>query len=105
MSKTLMIGDLAAATGTKVNTIRFYEETGLMRRRPNSIGSSNVRCRGPEAAEIHPPGPQARVRDEGDPLAARAKRSAGGTVRGSHRHRAGPPDGHRDENIAADPVA
>ena len=32
MSKTLMIGDLAAATGTKVNTIRFYEETGLMRR-------------------------------------------------------------------------
>lgn len=32
MSKTLMIGDLASATGTKVNTIRFYEETGLMRR-------------------------------------------------------------------------
>lgn len=32
MLKTLMIGDLAAATGTKVNTIRFYEETGLMRR-------------------------------------------------------------------------
>lgn len=27
-----MIGDLAAATGTKVNTIRFYEEIGLMRR-------------------------------------------------------------------------
>jgi len=26
----LMIGDLAAATGTKVNTIRFYEEIGLM---------------------------------------------------------------------------
>jgi Cu(I)-responsive transcriptional regulator len=32
MSKRLMIGDLAAATGTKVNTIRFYEEIGLMRR-------------------------------------------------------------------------
>ena len=32
MSKKLMIGDLAAATGTKVNTIRFYEEIGLMRR-------------------------------------------------------------------------
>jgi Cu(I)-responsive transcriptional regulator len=32
MSKMLMIGDLAAATGTKVNTIRFYEEIGLMRR-------------------------------------------------------------------------
>lgn len=28
--KPLMIGDLAAATGTKVNTIRFYEEIGLM---------------------------------------------------------------------------
>ena len=32
MAKMLMIGDLAAATGTKVNTIRFYEEIGLMRR-------------------------------------------------------------------------
>lgn len=32
MSKMFMIGDLAAATGTKVNTIRFYEEIGLMRR-------------------------------------------------------------------------
>lgn len=30
MSKPLMIGDLAAATGTKVTTIRFYEESGLM---------------------------------------------------------------------------
>ena len=26
----LMIGDLAKRTGTKVNTIRFYEEIGLM---------------------------------------------------------------------------
>ena len=32
MTKMLMIGDLAAATGTKVNTIRFYEEIGLMPR-------------------------------------------------------------------------
>lgn len=32
MTKMLMIGDLASATGTKVNTIRFYEEIGLMRR-------------------------------------------------------------------------
>ena len=32
MSNRLMIGALASATGTKVNTIRFYEETGLMRR-------------------------------------------------------------------------
>ena len=28
--KSLMIGDLAAATGTKVNTIRYYEDIGLM---------------------------------------------------------------------------
>lgn len=31
MAKLLMIGDLSAATGTKVNTIRFYEQIGLMR--------------------------------------------------------------------------
>ena len=31
MNTTLKIGDLAAATGTKVNTIRFYEEIGLLR--------------------------------------------------------------------------
>lgn len=28
----MMIGDLVRATGTKANTIRFYEESGLMRR-------------------------------------------------------------------------
>ena len=28
---TMMIGELARQTGTKVNTIRFYEEIGLMR--------------------------------------------------------------------------
>lgn len=32
MARALMIGDLAAATGTKVNTIRFYEDIGLMPR-------------------------------------------------------------------------
>lgn len=32
MLKPLLIGDLAGATGTKVNTIRFYEEIGLMPR-------------------------------------------------------------------------
>lgn len=32
MSRTFRIGDLAAATGAKVNTIRFYEEIGLMPR-------------------------------------------------------------------------
>ena len=28
--RLLMIGDVAAATGTKVNTVRFYEDIGLM---------------------------------------------------------------------------
>jgi DNA-binding transcriptional MerR regulator len=31
MGKSLTIGDLGGATGTKVNTIRFYEQIGLMR--------------------------------------------------------------------------
>ena len=30
MKKSLMIGDLARRTSTKVNTIRFYEEVGLL---------------------------------------------------------------------------
>ena len=30
MNKPLMIGDLGRRTGTKVNTIRFYEEVGLL---------------------------------------------------------------------------
>ena len=30
MNKPLMIGDLGRQTGTKVNTIRFYEEAGLL---------------------------------------------------------------------------
>ena len=37
MKKLLMIGDLASATGTKVNTIRFYEEIGLMRRAARTV--------------------------------------------------------------------
>lgn len=32
MSKPLMIGDLARQTGTKVSTIRFYEDIGLLPR-------------------------------------------------------------------------
>ncbi len=40
MTKTLMIGDLAAATGTKVNTIRFYEDIGLM---PPAVRTSSGR--------------------------------------------------------------
>lgn len=33
---TLMIGELAKRTGTKVNTIRFYEGIGLMRPAPRT---------------------------------------------------------------------
>ena len=32
MPRTLMIGDLARLTGTKINTIRFYEDIGLLPR-------------------------------------------------------------------------
>lgn len=45
MMKPLMIGDLASATGTKVNTIRFYEEIGLMR--PAARTRSGRRTYGP----------------------------------------------------------
>ena len=34
----MMIGDLAKRTGTKVNTIRFYEEIGLMPRAARTDG-------------------------------------------------------------------
>lgn len=30
MPRTMMIGDLARLTGTKINTIRFYEDIGLL---------------------------------------------------------------------------
>ena len=36
MRHSFMIGDLAAATGTKVGTIRFYEEIGLMQPAPRT---------------------------------------------------------------------
>ena len=40
MTKPLMIGHLAAATGTQVNTIRFYEDIGLM---PQAIRTESGR--------------------------------------------------------------
>lgn len=40
MSRTLMIGDLARLTGTKVNTIRFYEDIGLL---PRAIRTASGR--------------------------------------------------------------
>ena len=49
MAKMLMIGDLASATGTKVNTIRFYEEIGLMRRAART--QSGRRTYGPSDLE------------------------------------------------------
>ena len=42
MPKPLMIGDLARLTGTKVNTIRFYEETGLLRQAARTEGGRRV---------------------------------------------------------------
>ena len=45
MTKPLMIGDLAAATKTKVTTIRFYEDIGLMR--PAARTQSGRRTYGP----------------------------------------------------------
>lgn len=38
MSSALRIGDLAAATGVKVNTIRFYEDAGVLPK-PERTGS------------------------------------------------------------------
>ena len=49
MTKRLAIGDLARQTGTKVNTIRFYEDIGLMPRAMRTVsgrrtyGTSDVR--------------------------------------------------------------
>lgn len=40
LSRTLMIGDLARLTGTKVNTIRFYEDIGLL---PRAIRTASGR--------------------------------------------------------------
>lgn len=42
MSKPLMIGDLARMTATKVNTIRFYEDTGLLPRAARTMGGRRV---------------------------------------------------------------
>ena len=36
MPKAMMIGELARLTGTKVNTIRFYEDIGLLRPAPRT---------------------------------------------------------------------
>lgn len=44
MIKALMIGDLAAATATKVNTIRFYEDIGLMPPAPRTASGRRTYC-------------------------------------------------------------
>jgi Cu(I)-responsive transcriptional regulator len=38
-SDSLVIGDLARATGTKVETIRYYERTGLLPSPPRTAGN------------------------------------------------------------------
>lgn len=42
MNKGLMIGEIAAATGAKVNTIRFYEDIGLMPRAARTASGRRV---------------------------------------------------------------
>lgn len=39
---SMMIGELAKQTGTKVNTIRFYEEIGLMRRAARTASGRRI---------------------------------------------------------------
>ncbi|MBX3562641.1 MAG: helix-turn-helix domain-containing protein [Sphingomonas sp.] len=46
MGNALMIGDLATATGTKVSTIRFYEEIGLMPRAARTASGRRIYCEG-----------------------------------------------------------
>ncbi|ABF54150.1 MULTISPECIES: helix-turn-helix domain-containing protein [Sphingopyxis] len=48
MTKRLAIGDLARETGTKVNTIRFYEEIGLL---PEALRTASGR-RSYDAADL-----------------------------------------------------
>lgn len=42
MTKTLAIGDLARQTGTKVNTIRFYEDIGLLPRADRTLSGRRI---------------------------------------------------------------
>ena len=42
MTKAMMIGELARLTATKVNTIRFYEDIGLLRRAPRTASGRRV---------------------------------------------------------------
>lgn len=42
MSRVMMIGDLASKTRTKVNTIRFYEEIGLMPRAARTASGRRI---------------------------------------------------------------
>ncbi len=44
MTKRLAIGDLARQTGTKVNTIRFYEEIGLLPRAMRTASGRRTYC-------------------------------------------------------------
>ena len=71
----LRIGDLAEATGTKVETIRYYERVGLLPAPGRTPG--NYRAYGPthlEPAELHPAGARPRVLAGAGARAARASR-------------------------------
>lgn len=42
--KSAMIGDLARQTGTKINTIRFYEEIGLLPQAQRTASGRRIYC-------------------------------------------------------------
>ena len=44
MPQTMMIGDLARLTGTKINTIRFYEDIGLLPRAARTASGRRIYC-------------------------------------------------------------
>ena len=46
MDERLTIGDLAKATGTKVVTVRYYEQAGLLPAPPRTSGSELRRING-----------------------------------------------------------
>ena len=53
---SLTIGDLARTTGTKVETIRYYERAGLLPRALEPQRQlSGLYGRPPEPSELHPP--------------------------------------------------
>ena len=65
------IGHVARATGCKVQTIRYYEQIGLLPRPDRSEGNQRLYVRSDiDRLLVHPPRPRPRLLDRGDPRAA-----------------------------------